>query len=77
MNATFQQNANFALNYVKCINAYNLVLSQINEIKKIILTSQQWKTDQEWIEEVGEFITSPQSDYLMSAADFEVYASRV
>ena len=60
-----------AKKFVECLNAYNDIMSRITAAKQAVIDSGKWKTFEDCVEEIGEFVTDARQDYLIE--DFDAF----
>ena len=60
-----------AKKFVECLNAYNDIMAKIQTAKQAVIDSAKWKTFEDSVEEIGEFVTDARQDYLIE--DFDAF----
>lgn len=60
-----------AKKFVECLNAYNDIMARIAVAKQAVIDSGKWKTFDDCVEEIGEYVTDARQDYLIE--DFDAF----
>lgn len=60
-----------AKKFVECLNAYNDIMTKIQAAKQAVIDSGKWKTFEDCVEEIGEYVTDARQDYLIE--DFDAF----
>ena len=60
-----------AKKFVECLNAYNDIMAKIQTAKQMVIDSGKWKTFDDCVEEIGEYVTDARQDYLIE--DFDAF----
>jgi len=58
-----------AKKFVECLNAYNDIMTKIQAAKQAVIDSGMWKTFEDCVEEIGEYVTDARQDYLIEDFD--------